>query len=89
MRLEVAALLGRHREKHHPPRQVGEGVGVEQPHGGTQHGRDLSVVTTGVGGSRVRIALGMARHDQRVKLADQRQGGAVPGASRAPRPVRR
>ena len=69
--LEVAALLGGHREERHPSREMGEGAGVVEPHGGAEKSRHLGVVAAGVGRARVRIGLRVPGHDQRVELADQ------------------
>src|SRR4029079_1852646 len=80
--LHVAALLGRYPEEDHATREVVERARVDQAHRGPQHARDLRVVTAGVGGAGVRVALGSPGDTQAVQLADQREGRAVAAAPR-------
>src|SRR5262245_38635236 len=80
--LEVAAFLGRDRHEADTPPEMLEGVRGDQTDRGADQAGDLSVVTTRVGGAGLGISLGMARHHERVELAEQREGRPRPCATR-------
>jgi hypothetical protein len=75
--LEIAAFLGRDGEEHHAPGQVIDGLRIHEGHGRSQHRGDLGVVAAGMDGARRCLRLGMPYHDQRVQLAQEREGRAV------------
>src|SRR4029450_5171596 len=79
--LDVASLLGGHREEREIARQVIERARLEQAHRCAQHARDLRVVATGVRRAGLRISLGMPGDAQAVQLADDREGGPGPAAA--------
>ena len=55
------------------PGEVVEGLGVEQAHGRAEEAGHLGIVTAGVRGARLRVGEGMARDDEPVQLAQQRE----------------
>src|SRR5205807_9097978 len=80
--LDVAVLLGRHREEDDAPGQVIEGPRVEQPHGGAEQAGDLGVVAAGVGRAGLRIGHRVAGDDETIELPEQRERRALAGAAR-------
>ena len=79
--LDVAVLLGGHGEEHHAAGQVIEGLGVEQAHGRAEQPGHLGVVAAGVRGAGLGIGDRVAGDDERVELAEQREGRAVAAAA--------
>jgi hypothetical protein len=80
--LDVAVLLGGHREEDHPAGQMLEGARLAEPHRGAQEAGHLGVVAAGVSGPGLRIRDRMPGHHQPVQLPQQREGRAVLGAPR-------
>ena len=78
----VAVLLGRHRDERHAAGQLIGDPGIHQAHRAAQEPRHLGVVATRVSGAGLGIGFGMAGHDERVELAEQRERG--PRARAAP-----
>ena len=79
--LDLDVLLGRHGEEDDPPGQLGEDARFEQAEAGAEHAADLGVVAAGVDRARDRIGLRVVRHAERVELAEDRDGRAVPAAA--------
>src|SRR6185436_17831075 len=84
--LDVAVLLGRHREEHHTAGEMVEGLGVEQAHGSAEQPGDLRIMAAGVRGARLGIGHRMAGDDERVQLAEHGEGGARAGPAGHVRP---
>ncbi len=79
--LHVAVLLGGHADEGHAAGQMVEGSRLEQAHRRAQHARDLRVVPARVRGPGLWIGHRMADHHEPVELAEQRERGAVAGAT--------
>jgi hypothetical protein len=79
--LDVAALLGRHREEDHAAREVIERARVHQAHRGPEHPGHLRVVAAGVGRPGLGIRLRMPGDPQAVELADHREGRPIARAA--------
>ena len=78
--LDVAVLLGGHREEDESPGEMSGGPCVHQSHGRAQQAGDLGIVATRVGGTRRWISVGMSDDDERVELAEEGERGPVAGA---------
>jgi len=77
--LEVAALFGGHRKKHHPPRQVFRRPRIDERHRGAEQRRDLGVVAARVDGAGLGIGVRMSRHPQRVEFPEEREPRTLAG----------
>ena len=77
---DVAVLLRGHREEDQAPRQLVERARVAEPDRGAEQPGDLRVVAARVRGAARGVGLGMARDDQRVQLAEQRERRPVAAA---------